>query len=135
MRRILVLEALSGTNRGQSKDTLIVTNKTFIGLIIDYACPAWAHAASDTSISKLQSEQIAALRIMAGCTKTNPIDHLHSECKLLNVRNHHKLNASQFALKNYEPLSPLHFFHTQQPPPQTTPKHHIRLQRGNSIGF
>ena len=93
MRKISVLKALSGSNWGQSSENINVFffQKTLIRPILEYACTAWSHAASDTSISKIQILQNAAVRRLTGCTKMTPNGHLHSEWKLLNVKSHHKL--------------------------------------------
>ena len=79
-RTIAILKALSGTNLGQRKETLLVICKTLVRPVLDNACPAWFHAASFTSSSKLQVVQNAALRTITTCTKKSAPKHLHSEC-------------------------------------------------------
>ena len=56
-RRLGVLKALAGSSWGQTKETLLLTYKALIRPILDYASPAWSHAASKTSINDLQVTQ------------------------------------------------------------------------------
>ena len=89
-RRISILKALSGT----SPKELYGYFKVLLRPILDYASPAWSHSASKTSLNKLRTVLNSALRMITGCSKISAIEHLHSECELLNVDNHHYLLAS-----------------------------------------
>ena len=47
------------------------------------------------SLGKLQTIQNYALRIATGCIMMTPIDHLHTEAKILKVDEHLKMLCSQ----------------------------------------
>jgi hypothetical protein len=53
-RRHQILKAFSGTSFGQSKETLLLTYKTLMQPLIDYACPLYFPNISATSLKKLQ---------------------------------------------------------------------------------
>ena len=83
--RLNVLRALAGTSWGQSKETILLTYKLLSSSIIHYAAPIWYPNASDTSISRLQLVQNAALRIATGSLKMASADHLLSEAQFLPI--------------------------------------------------
>ena len=90
------LKALAGTNWGQQKETLLLTYKTLGRSIANYAAPVWSTDASDTSMEKIQRTQNEALRIITGSHKMSSIDHLHSETKMLLVKDHLNLISAQY---------------------------------------
>ena len=90
------LKALAGTNWGQQKETLLLTYKTLGRSIANYAAPVWSTDASDTSMEKIQRTQNEALRIITGSHKMSSIDHLHSETKMLLVKDHLNRISAQY---------------------------------------
>ena len=51
-------------------------------------------------MQKLQTVQNTALRIATGCTIDTNTDHLHQETKILSLKNHCKLHASNLEQKS-----------------------------------
>ena len=106
-----VLKALSGTNWGQQKETLLLTYKALGRSIAHFAAPVWSTNASDTSLGKIQHTQHEALRIIIGSHKMSSIDHLHSETKMLLVDVYLNLISAQYlihCLDTENVLSPHH---------------------------
>ena len=93
--RLNILKLLTGTNWGQQKETILITSKSLIGSLFTYAAPIWFPNTSPSSISKLQTIQNSAIRIATGCVMMTPIDHLHTEAKVLKVDEHLKMLCSQ----------------------------------------
>ena len=93
--RLNILKLLTGTDWGQQKETILVTFKSLVGSLFTYAAPIWFANTSYSSINRLQVIQNSALRIATGCVKMTPIDHLHTEAKVLKVDEHLKLLCSQ----------------------------------------
>ena len=91
-----VLKALAGTNWGQQKETLLLTYKALGRWIADYAAPVWSINASDTSLKKIQHTQNEAQRIIRGSHKMSSIDNLHSETKMLVVKDHQNLLSAHY---------------------------------------
>ena len=104
--RINILKALTGTNWGQEKETLLITFKSLIRSLWTYAAPIWYPNASNTAINKLQIQQNKALRIATGCVKMSSISHLHAESKVLPIKDHLTLLCSQFLTKSLQPSHP-----------------------------
>ena len=61
--------------------------------IANYAAPVWSTTTSDTSLVKIQRTQNEALRIITGSHKMSSIHHLHSETKMLLVKDHLNLRS------------------------------------------
>ena len=97
-KRNIVLKALTGTNWGQLKETLLLTYKALGRSIANYAEPVWSTNASDTSLEKIQCTQNEALRIITGSHKMSSIDHLYSETKMILVKDHLKNGKSEFTV-------------------------------------
>ena len=93
--RLNILKMLTGTSWGQQKETILITFKSLISSLFTYASPIWFPNISASSINKLQVVQNAALRIATGCVKMTPVDHLHTESKVLKVDEHLKMLCSQ----------------------------------------
>ena len=83
-----ILKALAGTSWGKEKETLLTTYKAIGGSLINYAAPVWSPFVSQTNWDTLQPCQNTALRIATGCVKITDIDHLHTECKQMPVKEH-----------------------------------------------
>ena len=94
-KRNNVLKVLAGTNRGQQKETLLMTYKALGRSIANYAAPVWSTNASESNIGKIKRAQNEALRIITGSHKMSSIDHLHSETKMLQVEDHLNLLSAQ----------------------------------------
>ena len=93
--RLNILKLLTGTNWGQQKETILITFKSLIGSLFTYAAPIWFTNTSPTSRTKLQTIQNSTIRIATGCVMMTPIDHLHTEAKVLKVDEHLKMLCSQ----------------------------------------
>ena len=110
-KRNNVLKALAGTNWGQQKITLLLTYKALGRSISNHASPVWSIIASDTSLEEIQHTQNKALRIITDSHKMSSIDHLHSETKMLVVKNHLNLLSAAISdtlSRHREYLSPHH---------------------------
>ena len=101
--RLNILKLLTGTNWGQQKESLLITFKSLIGSLFTYAAPIWFPNISHSSTTRLQTIQNSALRIATGCVKMTPIDHLHTESKVLKVDEHLKLLCSQYLATCLQP--------------------------------
>ena len=101
--RLNILKLLTGTDWGQQKETILATFKSLIGSLFTYAAPIWFPNTSESSIAKLQSVQNSALRIATGCVRMTPVDHLHTEAKILKVDEHLKMLCSQFLATCLQP--------------------------------
>jgi hypothetical protein len=106
-KTINLLKSLSATNWGKQKETLLTTYKTLTRPVIEYANTIWSPIASATNITKLQIVQNNALRTVTGCTKDTIEQHLHEETKVLPIKQHLILHASQLRQKAQLPNHPL----------------------------
>ena len=115
--RIRLLKALAGTRWGQSKETLLLTYRSYIRPILSYAAPVWFPGASRTAIGQLQVVQNTALRVATGCLKMSPISHLHAETKVLPVSESLDLNCRQYLVSAFAlSSSSLRGLRTRRPP-------------------
>ena len=113
--RINILKALAGTNWGQQCETIAITYKSIVRSLFLYAAPIWFPNTSTSNINRLQIIQNSALRIATGCLKMSPIQHLHSETKVLPVQEHLSLICTQFLARALQPTHPSHP-HVVSPP-------------------
>ena len=113
-----VLKALSGTNWGQQKETLLLTYKALGRSIANYAAPVWSTNAGDTSLEKIQRTQNEALKIITGSHKMSSIDHLHSETKMLLVKYHQNLLSVQYLVHCLDTENVCHHITTMDHPPR-----------------
>ena len=112
-----VLKALAGTNWGQQNETLLLTYKALGRSIANYAAPVWSTNASDTSLEKIQGTQNEALKIITvRCQKR--IDHLHSETKMLLVKDHLILLSAQYLVHFQDTENVCHHITTMDHPPR-----------------
>ena len=100
-----ILKALAGTSRGQQKETLLMTYKAVGRSIINYAALVCSPNLHDTNYIKIQYE---ALRIATGCHKMSSIEHLHTEAKMLKVKEHSELLSTQYLARCLEPGNVCH---------------------------
>ena len=107
-KALRLVKALSGTSWGQQKETLVNTYKQYVRPIIEYASPAWSPIISDTNLLKLQRVQNEALRCATGHTRDTNIVHIHRETKVLPLKTHLHLVASQYRESARDPEHPMH---------------------------
>ena len=88
MQRLKIIKALAGTSWGQDPESLLITYKALIRTKLDYAAPVWSTNAKPSSVKRLQSIQNAGLRLVTGSHKLASESHVHSETKVLPVRDH-----------------------------------------------
>ena len=117
-RSLGVLKALSGTNWGFPKETLVATYKAMVRPILNYGAPIWRHQVSPTWLGRLGVVQNAALRIATGNTRKAPIPHLHDETGVLPLEVHLQLCCSQFLASGLQESHPCHLLLTQPPGPR-----------------
>ena len=70
---------------GQDKETIIITYKSIVRSVLEYATQVWSPTLSDSNWEKLQVIQKKAFRIATGCHQKSSPEHLHQECKMLPV--------------------------------------------------
>ena len=105
-QRLSILKALTGTNWGQQKETIVATYKALIDSLFSYASPIWFPNASVSAVEKLQTIQNSALRIATGCLMMSSIDHLHMEAEIMKVGEHLKMLCAQFLATCLQPQHP-----------------------------
>ena len=97
-KRINLLRALSGTDWGANKKTLVMLYRTLIRSIIDYGCIAYDSAT--TSVKKqLNQIQSKALRICCGAMINTPVIALQIECGETSLELRRKELQLQYAAK------------------------------------
>ena len=111
-----ILNGLTGTSRGQQKDTLLMTYKADGRSIINYAAPVWSTNIRDTNYRNIQHTEIEALRISTGCHKMSSVDHLHTEANVLKVREHSELLSALYLARCLEPENVNNSITTRDPP-------------------
>ena len=117
-KRNNVLKALAGTNWGQQKETLLLTYKALGRSIANYAAHVWSTNASDTILEKIQRTQNEALRMITGSHKMSSIDHLHSETKMLLVKDHLNPLSAQYLVHCLDTGNVCHHITKMDHPPR-----------------
>jgi hypothetical protein len=107
-KRNNVLKALSGSDWGQQKETLLATYNGIGRSVLNYGCPIWAPNLSKTNMNKLQVAQNAGLRVATGAHKMASISHLHQEATTMTVKDHCDLLSAQFYAACTDPSHPNH---------------------------
>ena len=113
-----ILRALAGSTWGCDKELIINTFKALGRSSLNYAAPVWTPFLSDTAWSRLQAAQNSALRIATGSTRMSQISHLHTETKILPVKDHNELLSTQFLLSTTLPDHPCGGILKTEPPPR-----------------
>jgi len=113
-KSINIIKSLTSTKWGKSKETIVNTYKTLTRPVLEYASTIWAPIVSKTNLQKLQTVQNSALRTATGCTKDTNIQHLHEETKILPLKEHLQLHASQLRQKTMLPDHPLNSLHADK---------------------
>ena len=101
-----ILKALAGSSWGKEKETLLTTFKATSQSLLNYCSPIWTPTLSETNWKELQVGQSASLRTALGCVKMASNDHLHSEAKVMPVRDHCEMLSTQFLLATTQPNHP-----------------------------
>ena len=71
------MTAPTGTDFGQYKETTALIYKQHTRSVWDYTSPVNATNLTTTHHKTMQTVQNKTLRIITGCTKTTPTNHLH----------------------------------------------------------
>ena len=111
-----ILKALTGTSWGKEKEVILSTYKSIGQSIYNYCCPIWSPNLCQTKWNELQTAQNAALRTALGCVKKTHTDHLHTESKMMPVKEHCEMLTKQFLLKSQEDSHPNNINLTQRCP-------------------
>ena len=117
-KRSNVLKALTGTNLGQQKETILLTYKALGRSIANYTAPVWSTKANNTSLEKIQRTQNEALRIITGSHKMISIDHLYSETKMILGKDHLNLLSAQYLIHCLDTENVCHHINTMDHPPR-----------------
>ena len=96
-KRTNILKALARTTWGKEEETLLTTNKAI-----------WTPALCESAWDDLQAGQNAALRVATGCVKMTAASHLHSESKVMPVKDHCEMLSQQFLLSTTQANHPNH---------------------------
>ena len=102
------IKALTGTNWGQQKETILVTYKSVIRSLFMHAAPIFFPNISPSLIQKLKAIQNSAVLIATGCVKMASVEHLHEETEMLHVQDHLSLIWSQYLTRALQPDNPSH---------------------------
>ena len=113
-KTIKVLKALTSTQWGKDKETLLNTYKTVTRPVLEYASTVWSPMLSEKQTNRLQIVQNSALRVATGCTADTEITHLHDETNVLPIKDHLRLHSSQLRQQVQHPDHTLHRL-TRQP--------------------
>ena len=103
-KRINVLNALTGTNWWQKKETLLMTYKAPGRSIANYAAHVWSKMLANLTYVRYSALRMRHIRIVTGSHKMSSIDHLHSETEKQQVEDHMNLIFAQYVV---------HGLHTQ----------------------
>ena len=103
-----VLKALAGSTWGQDKETIVSTYKAIGQSLTNYCAPIYSPNLFPTNWNQIQTAQNTALRIATGCTKKTSINHLHTETKIMPVKEHSEMLTKQFLLAAQKPNHPNH---------------------------
>ena len=75
----------TGTDFRHHKETSLI-HKQSIRLVINYSSSSWTSSLSNIHLNTPQTIQKKALRIITGCTLGTPIEHRHTEVKMLKIK-------------------------------------------------
>jgi hypothetical protein len=107
-QRIKLMKAVSGTDWGHDKETLLITYRALVESVFTFNAPIWFPNSKPSNIQKLQLIQNVAMRLITGCHKAASIAHLHAESKLLPVAEHLTMLCVQFLARCLSPVHPSH---------------------------
>ena len=106
---------MAGSFWGQDKETLLLTYNALGKSIASYAAPVWSTNASDSSFTRIQTAQNAALRTATGAHSMASIDHLHQESLTLRVKDHSDMRSVQYLVNGLEEDHVNHGITIQEP--------------------
>ena len=131
-KRNNLLKALTGTSWGKEKEVITDTYKALGQSVLNYGCPIWSPGLKDSNWKQLQTLQNSALRTATGCVLMTPIHHLHTETKILPVKEHCTMLSKQFLLTKHLPEHPNH---RNLPPdyPERVMKETLETENGTEI--
>jgi hypothetical protein len=84
-QRLNLMKAVCGSSWGHDKETLLLTFRAFFESVFSFASPIWFPSCKPSNIQKLQVIQNAAMRLITGCHRASPINHLYCGTKLMPV--------------------------------------------------
>ena len=111
-----VLKALAGTSWGKEKEVLLSTYKAIGQSIYNYCSPIWSPTVEESTWKDLQVAQNSCLRTALGCVKMTSVDHLHTESKIMPVKDHCQMLSKQFLLATQKVNHPNYDNHHHDPP-------------------
>ena len=117
-KKVNLMKSLAGTNWGQTKEILTSTYKAIGRSILEYASPIWSPIITESNWTRLQTTQNQALRIITGNHLMASSEHLHRETKILPLKDHCQMVASQFNLNCHLPGHPGNRLNTKPLPPR-----------------
>ena len=126
--RLNVMRALSSSKFGHSCESQTALYKQFIRPVLEYASPAWSPNLAQSHMATLQRTQNSALRIATGCVRSTPVAHLHSETRVLPLKEHTNMRGLQFFAAASNPEHPCNHLHHPEPTSRnlrTTPSSHF----------
>ena len=127
-----VLKALTGTTWGKDKEVLTTTYKAIGQSLINYGCPVWTPNLHDSHWKTLQTCQNSALKIITGCHKIASFEHIHSETKIMPVRDHCEMLSEQYLLATQQETHP-NSIDLSSPPPARLMKETLKTRFGTSV--
>jgi len=104
--KVNLLKSLAGIGRGYDRETIIMTYKVIGQSVLKYANTIWSLIIGESNWKQLRAVQNYALKIATGCHKMTHTDHVHTECKMIPIKNHCELITDQFLVSNYRPGHP-----------------------------
>ena len=110
------MKALASHSSDCPKETLTTLYKQSIRPTLAYVSPVWHCSLADTYKKRLQTTQNQALRLITGCTRSTPIQHLHYKTKMIGLDDHMKIRDAHFiAASATHPQHPCNFLLNRPP--------------------
>jgi hypothetical protein len=116
-KRVPIVRAVMGPDWGFTLEDGILTYKALIRPVLGHGAPAFLPVRSQLKhpVIPLQSVQNACLRAVTGFHAATSVQHLHDECRMLQVFDHLSMESSQFLANTRQPSHPSHEV-TSRPP-------------------
>jgi hypothetical protein len=95
-KRYNMMKAVSGSDWGNDKETLLMTFNCIVGSVFDFGAPVYFPNCKPTNVAKIQSVQNAGMHLTTGCHRATSISHLHAECKMIPVAKRLAMLSTQF---------------------------------------
>ena len=87
-KRVNIIKCLAGKDWGQQLESQRRVYLTYVCSCLEYASPSWWPCIPNTSKTKLERVQNAALRSIAGLYKTTPVEFLQLETNIEPLTHH-----------------------------------------------